>query len=142
ARRLLTDVARLGGAVYAAAGERGDPFGVGPRVSGALVAACSVARDLDRLDHALAQLQAPEPRAAAGEAWLDALARCERMRDASAQRLLDALTVLGLLSAEAATAASLGPLAALTRELEQDAAAQAEARRDIDALLGSPLAPA
>jgi hypothetical protein len=142
ARRLLADVARLGGTVYTAARERGDPFGVGPRVSGALMAACAVALDLDRLDQALAHLQAPEPRAAGGEAWLDALARCERMRDASAQRLLDALTVLGLLSAEAATAASLEPLAALTRELERDAAAQGEARREIDALLGSPRAAA
>jgi hypothetical protein len=105
-----------------------------------MLAACKVARDLERLDATLARLQAPEPRAAAGEGWLDALARCERMRDASAQRLLEALTVLGLLSADAGDGASLEPLGALTRELEQDAAAQAEARRELDALLGSHLA--
>lgn len=140
ARRLLADVARLGGAVYASARERGDPFGIGDKVSGVMMAACGVARDLDRLDDTLARLQAPEPRAAAGEGWLDALARCERMRDASAQRLLEALTVLGLLAAEQADAAAVEPLAALTRELRQDAEAQAEARRDLDALLGSPFA--
>jgi hypothetical protein len=48
--------------------------------------------------------------------------------------------VLGRLSAEATDGGSLEPLAALTRELQQDAAAQAEARRELDALLGSPLA--
>ena len=141
ARRLLADVARLGGAVFAAARERNDPFGIGDRVSRVLLAACGVARDLDRLDATLARLQAPGPRATHDEGWLDALARCERMRDASAQRLLDALTVLGRLSAEATDGGSLEPLAALTRELQQDAAAQAEARRELDALLGSPLAP-
>lgn len=140
ARTLLADVARLGGAVYASARERGDPFGIGNRVSGVMGAACGAARDLDRLDATLARLQEPRPRAAAGEAWLDALARCERMRDAGAQRLLEALTVLGLLAAEQSDTASLEHLSALTRELEGDAAAQAEARRDLDALLGSPLA--
>jgi hypothetical protein len=140
ARRLLADVARLGGSVLAAARERGDPFGITDRVSGALMAACGVARDLDRLDATLALLQGPGPRAAAGEGWLDALAHCERMRDASAQRLLEALTVLGRLATEATDGASLEPLRALTRELEEDAVAQAEARRNLDALLGGPLA--
>jgi len=92
---------------------------------------------MSRADATLALLQSPAPRAAAGEGWLDAVARCERMRDAGAQRLLEALTVLGLLSAEQSEGTSLEPLAALTRELEADAAAQAEARRDLDALLGS-----
>ena len=138
ARRLLADVARLGGVVYAAAHERGDPFGVEGKVAGVMTAACGVARDLDRLDATLARLQAPAPRAAMGERWLDAVARCERMRDAAAQRLLEALTALGLLAAEQTDGASLA-LSALTRELEDDAAAQAQARRELDALLGPAL---
>lgn len=139
ARRLLADVARVATRLHASLPPGVGPTGVRARVAEVLVAASAAALDLDRLDHTLDELQGPLFRPAPGAAWLDAVARCERLRDARAQRLLDALAVLAHLAAESVDGAPppLEALAGLTRELGEDAAAMAEARREVEALLGA-----
>jgi len=70
---------------------------------------------------------------------LDALARCERTRDALVQRLLEAMTaVTRLRTQQAELAGESDPtLGDLTRELQAEADAQAAAAREIEALLAS-----
>ena len=67
------------------------------------------------------------------------LARCERVRDGLAQRLLDASTALGTLRTEAvAQRGAVGTeLSELTRELEAEAAARGAAAKEVAALLAT-----
>jgi hypothetical protein len=105
-----------------------------------LVAACGAAGDLAQLDDNLASLEAQRDRFAAPPAgWLDALARCERVRDGLAQRLLDATTALGTLRTEAvAQRGAVGTdLSELTRELEAEAAARRAAAKEVAELLAA-----
>ena len=140
ARSLLADLVRKGRACHEALSRQGDGRGIGPALEQVLVAACGAASDLAQLDDNLASLEAQRDRFAVPPAgWLDALARCERVRDGLAQRLLDATTALGTLRTEAvAQRGALGTeLSELTRELEAEAAARAAAAKEVAELLAT-----
>jgi protein kinase-like protein len=128
ARRLLLDLVRR----VAARPLESAP--VGPL----LEAACTAARELAVLEQHLDAFDAQSERAAEpSAAWLDALSRCERGRDALGQRLLEAIAALSGVDGERALrAASPGEtLAALTRDLVAEGRLQAEAAREVEALL-------
>ena len=143
ARSLLADLVRKGRACHEALARQGDARrdgGGGLALEQVLVAACGAASDLAQLDDNLASLEAQRDRFAVPPAgWLDALARCERVRDGLAQRLLDATTALGTLRTEAvAQRGALGTeLSELTRELEAEAAARAAAAKEVAELLAT-----
>jgi hypothetical protein len=139
ARSLLADVTRLARPLFARLDRIGTAGGDGPVLHELVTAACLAATDLAMLDDNLARFERERARAASpGAAWLDALARSERARDALVQRLLEAMAVLGRLQSQATSALSAedGPLAEVTRELRADTEAQAAAAREIAQLLG------
>lgn len=128
ARRLLLDLLRRASATPAGSKS------IGPLVG----AACSAARELAALESHLESFDAQTDRwADPPAAWLDALTRCERGRDALVQRLLEAIAALSGASGERALqAASSGEsLASLTRDLDEEGRLQAEAAREVEALL-------
>jgi protein kinase-like protein len=128
ARRLLLDLLRRASANPAGSGS------LGPLVG----AACSAARELAALESHLESFDSQTDRWADPPAiWLDALTRCERGRDALVQRLLEAIAALSGASGERALrAASSGEaLATLTRDLDEEGRLQAEAAREVEALL-------
>ena len=105
-----------------------------------VTAACGAARDLADLDEQLARFERQRERlVAAGPERLDALARCERTRDGLVQRLLEAMTAVARLRTQQAElrGAEEPALADVTRELQQEADAQAAAAREIRELLGA-----
>jgi predicted Ser/Thr protein kinase len=139
ARSLLADVTRLARPLFARLDRIGTAGRDGPVLHELVTAACLAATDLAMLDDNLARFERERARAASpGAAWLDALARSERARDALVQRLLEAMAVLGRLQSQATSALSAedGPLAEVTRELRADTEAQAAAAREIAQLLG------
>lgn len=128
ARRLLIDLLRRASAMPGAADL------VGPLV----IAACAGARELAALEQHLDAFDTERDRLADPPAgWLDALARCERGRDAMVQRLLDATATLSRVSGDSAlrAASSAASLADLTRELEAESRFQAEAASEVTDLL-------
>ncbi|HEY6109186.1 MAG TPA: hypothetical protein VIV56_09835, partial [Gemmatimonadales bacterium] len=128
ARRLLLDLLRRASASPAGSGS------LGPLVG----AACSAARELAALESHLESFDSQTDRWADPPAtWLDAVTRCERGRDALVQRLLEAIAALSSASGERALrAASPGEaLATLTRDLDEEGRLQAEAAREVEALL-------
>jgi hypothetical protein len=129
ARRLLIGLLRRASAMPRAADQ------IGPLV----VAACAAARELAALEQHLAAFDAERERLADPPAgWLDAVARCERGQDAMVQRLLEATATLSRTSGDAALrAASPGAsLADLTRGIDVESRLQADAAREVEALLG------
>ena len=140
ARSLLADVVRTCGALFDTIARDGDPRGLAPSLEELVTAACRAARDLADLDEQLTRFERQRERlAAAGPERLDALARCERTRDALVQRLLEAMTAVSRLRAQQAELSEAGEstLGDVTRELREEADAQAAAAREIAALLGS-----
>lgn len=99
-----------------------------------------LAAELEALDAGLAiiERQAIHHAGAPDEAWLESHARVLRTRDRLVQRLLDALAALARTRAAGSEAAltDVNDLAELAREMERDAELQAEARREVEALLG------
>jgi hypothetical protein len=139
ARSLLADVTRLARPLFARLDRTGDAGRDGPVLDELIASACLAAADLAMLDDNLARFERERGRAVSpGDAWLDALARSERARDALVQRLLEAMAVLGRLQSQttAALSAEDGPLAEVARHLRADAEAQAAAAREIAQLLG------
>ncbi|MGH7613144.1 MAG: hypothetical protein ACREMW_03740, partial [Gemmatimonadales bacterium] len=129
ARRLLLDLLRRASAMPGATDL------IGPLV----MAASAAARELAALEQHLDAFDAERERLADPPAgWLDALARCERGRDAMVQRLLDATATLSRVSGDFAlrAASSTASLADLTRELDAESRLQAGAAREVEALLG------
>jgi hypothetical protein len=127
ARGLLTDLVRRASAAPAGAGS------VGPLVR----AACAAARELAALERHLEAFEAQSDRLTATPHGLDALARCEQGRDVLVQRLLEASATLSRLSGDAALRSG-GPesaLAAAARDLETEGRVQADAAREVEALL-------
>ena len=137
ARALLADVVRRGGAVQRALGLRRDPSGIGPLVEQLVIAACESARDLAAIDESLAAFDRERGRDDADTRWVDAYAECEHTRDATVQRLLDAVTVLGQLDAQSMRESDdLGTrLAELVAEIAGEVDARAAAREEIKTLL-------
>jgi len=128
ARRLLLDLVRR------AAASPLESAPIGPL----LAAACGAARELAVLEQHLDAFDAQADRLAdPPAAWLDALSRCERGRDALGQRLLEAVAALsGTFGERALQAASPGEsLATLTRDLDEEGRLQAEAAREVESLL-------
>ena len=138
ARRLLADVVRTGSALFASLERTGDDRQIIPALIELLQAACAAAVDLADLDENLGRFERQRDRLAGSSAgWLDALARCERTRDALVQRLLEAMTVVGRLQSQRVELASeTDPsLADLTRELVSESKAQSAAAEEIERLL-------
>jgi predicted Ser/Thr protein kinase len=134
ARSLLGDAVRLGQGVFAGRERAGDSPGIAASVGHLLEAACDAAERLSALDHDLALLEARGDRL--GEGAREAWARCERARDALAQRLLDAVALLTRLQAlEAERAATgAGELRQIVVELEEEAKIEAQAAKEVAAL--------
>jgi hypothetical protein len=140
ARSLLADVVRTSAALFATLARAGDERGIGPSLAELVTAACRAALDLADLDENLARFERQRERlAAAAPERLDALARSERTRDALVQRLLEAMTAVARLRTQQAELAqeSDQTLDEITGELRREAAAQAAAARELEALLGS-----
>jgi septal ring factor EnvC (AmiA/AmiB activator) len=102
-----------------------------------LVASASAASDLALLDANLGRFERQRERLAARPSGsMDALARCERARDALVQRLLEAMTVLGQLQGQTADlGAEESELASSIAELRAEAGARAAAAEEIAQLL-------
>jgi len=137
ARSLLADVVRRGQSVQRALALRQDSSGIGVTVDDLLALACASARDLASLDESLAQFDRERSRDDGNAAWNDSLAECERARDVSVQRLLDAVTVLGQLDAQSIRGfedvnARLGELVA---EIASEVRARSATREEMEALL-------
>jgi ABC-type transporter Mla subunit MlaD len=140
ARSLLADVVRTSGALFDTIAREGDPRGLAPALEELVTAACRAARDLADLDEQLTRFERQRERlAVAGSERLDALARCERTRDALVQRLLEAMTAVSRLRTSQAELSDAGEstLGDVTRELQAEADAQAAAAKEIAQLLGT-----
>jgi predicted Ser/Thr protein kinase len=138
ARGLLADLVRAARALFARLERTGDDRGLAPALTELITSACSAASDLAQLDENLSRFERQRERfALLPPGWLDSLARCERIRDALVQRLLEAMTVLGKLQSQSAELADASDptLSDLTRELQDDAGAQSEAAEEVEALL-------
>jgi len=136
ARALLGDAVRLGQGIFAARERAGDASGMAVSVGRLLEAACDAAERLGSLDQDLALLEARGERL--GEGAREASARCERARDALAQRLLDAVAMLARLQGLEAERAAAGAaeLGDIVRELEGEAEIEAQAAKEVAALIG------
>jgi len=140
ARSLLADVVRASGALFASVARTGDSRELATPLGELVTAACRAALDLADLDENLTRFERQRERfAGASTERLDALARCERTRDALVQRLLEGMTaVTRLRTQQAELAGDRDPtLGELTRELQAEADAQGAAAREIEALLAS-----
>jgi predicted Ser/Thr protein kinase len=137
ARDLLADLTRLGRSVAAALRRAGGVEQETAALGELLLASAGAASDLALLDEGLGRFERQRERLALRpDGWADALARCERARDALVQRLLEAMTVLGRLQGQAA---ELGgkeiELQDAVATLRAEAEAQQAAAREIAALL-------
>jgi predicted Ser/Thr protein kinase len=123
ARALLVDLLRRASATPAAA-ERAGPL---------IIAACDAVQDLAGLEQQLAAFDAQRDRLLdPPSGWLDALGRCERGRDLLTQRLLEASAALSTWQASESRGDELAELA---RDLSEEGQRQADAAREVAALL-------
>jgi hypothetical protein len=137
ARSLLADVARRAQAVQRGLVLRKDASGLNIMVDELAVAACASARDLAALDASLSQYDREGVRDGGDVRWRDSLAECERTRDATVQRLLDAVTMLGQLDVQTirGTDDAGVRLGELVAEISSEVQARAAAREELDSLL-------
>lgn len=138
ARDLLADITRMGQALHSRLRREDGRDGAATVLGDLLQAAAVAAADLAQLDDSLARFEQQRAhRAARPAGWMDALARCERARDALVQRLLEAMTVLGQLQGQAADLeAARSGLSDSIAELRTEADARSAAAEEIAALLG------
>jgi hypothetical protein len=137
ARSLLADVTRTSQTLFGQLRRSGDSRGAGAVLEDLLSACCSAAEDLAELDASLARFEQQRDRLATQPAsWMDALARCERTRDALVQRLLEAMTVLGNLQGQTAAldAETMG-LTEAVADLRAEAEARSMAAAELEILL-------
>ncbi len=137
ARDLLADLTRMGHGLYAGLRRSGDSRNSGAVLGELLVASASAASDLALLDANLGPFERQRERLAARPSGsIDALARCERARDALVQRLLEAMTVLGQLQGLTADlGAEESELASSIAELRAESQARAAAAEEMAQLL-------
>jgi predicted Ser/Thr protein kinase len=137
ARDLLADLTRMGNGLYPRLVRSGDSRNSATVLGELLVASGSAASDLALLDANLGRFERQRDRLAARPSGsLDALARCERARDALVQRLLEAMTVLGQLQGQTADlGAEESELAGSIAELRAEAKVRAEAAEEMAQLL-------
>lgn len=138
ARSLLADFVRLA-RLLPVDGE--EPGNVDPGVVDVLLASAEqLAMDLESLDAGLAvmQRQATFTSGEVDTGWIETHDRVSRTRDRLVQRMLDALAALARARAAGSEAglSEAADLSELARELARDAELQAEARRDVETLLG------
>jgi hypothetical protein len=137
ARDLLADLTRMGHGLYGGLRRSGDSRDFGAVLGELLVASASAAADLALLDANLGRFERQRERLAARPSGsMDALARCERARDALVQRLLEAMTVLGQLQGQTADlGAEESELAGSIAELRAESEARAAAAEEMAQLL-------
>jgi hypothetical protein len=137
ARDLLADLTRMGNTLYGRLMRSGDSRNSAGVLGELLTASCSAATDLALLDANLGRFERQRERLAARPADLmDALARCERARDALVQRLLEAMTVLGQLQSQTADlAAAESGLTDSIAELRSESEVRAAAAEEMTKLL-------
>ena len=137
ARSLLADVARRAQGVQRGLALRQDVTGVNVMVDELVVAACVSARDLAALDQSLAHFERERARDVTDARWRDSLSDCERTRDATVQRLLDAVTMLGQLDVQTirGTDDASARLAELVAEISSEVEARTAAREELGAIL-------
>jgi len=115
--------------------------GVDPKEMDVLLSSAEqLAKDLESLDAGLAVMER-QAMFVSGEIdarWIETHDRVSRTRDRLVQRILDALAALARAHAAGSEAKLSGAadLTELARELERDAKLQAEARREVEVLLG------
>jgi hypothetical protein len=137
ARSLLADIGRMGHALHARLRHSGELEGHEEVLADLLGASCVAAADVALLDDSLGRFAQQRARLAAHpRGWMDALARCERSRDALVQRLLEAMTVLGRLQGQVVDlGAARSELSDSIAQLEREAAARSAATAEMAALL-------
>ncbi len=137
ARRLLQDVVRMAAGVHAQGAAPGGPDVEEP-LAGLLRVSCDVVIDLGHLDESLMILEGQKAQPEGErDGWLESQTRARRARDGLTQKLLEAMAVLGRTRiAIASGEAAADRLTAFAAELEGDATAHAEARREVEALAG------
>jgi serine/threonine-protein kinase len=137
ARDLLADLTRMGDTLYTRLQRSGDSRNSAAVLGELLVASCSAASDLAQLDANLGRFERQRERLAGQPSGsMDALARCERARDALVQRLLEAMTVLGQLQGQTADlGAEESELASSISELRAESEARAAAAEEMAQLL-------
>jgi hypothetical protein len=131
-RLLLADLVRLGRGLFAAR----SPSAVPAREL--LAGACRVARELGQIEGALSRLAEQRPALArVPESWVANVSRLEAMRDALLQHMLDAVSALGSAITEAVRpdADVAEALSVTSREIEDELALQAQARKEVEELL-------
>jgi hypothetical protein len=135
ARILLADVVRLGRALCV----RDDlSLSWADEVCALVRSACRAAGELGRVEEALAHLSAQRPRLSrVPESWALESGRLEAARDTFLQHLLDAISTLGVATAQAAQpdADAAAALARASHEIQDELRLRAEARAELDALL-------
>jgi hypothetical protein len=116
---------------------RRDPSELAPMVEQLVIAACESARDLAAIDESLAAFDRERARDDADTRWVDSYADCEQTRDATVQRLLDAVTVLGQLDVQSMRESDEfgSRLGELVTEIAGEVDARAAAREEISSLL-------
>lgn len=139
ARRLLADFVRMARAVRADGGATDQGAASDDELDRLVRTAARLARDIEGLDASLAvvERQGGLGPAAGSDQWMETHASVSQTRDRLVQRLLDALAALARARA-AGLEAGLGErtdLAELARNLEREAALQADARREVAELL-------
>lgn len=133
ARRLLGDFVRMTRELYGS----GVAAGLEVPLTELLNGAGRLASDLAGIDHSLEILESQAQARLVSSDWSDTETRIRQVRDRLENRLLDALTAL----ARARSAGSEGRadedkrLAEIAQEIARDAELQAEAHRDLEALL-------
>jgi predicted Ser/Thr protein kinase len=137
ARDLLADLTRMGDGLYARLQRSGDSRNSGAVLGELLVASASAASDLALLDANLGRFERQRERLAVRPSGsMDALARCERVRDALVQRLLEAMTVLGQLQGQTADlGAEESDMANSIAELRAESQARAAAAEEMAQLM-------
>jgi serine/threonine-protein kinase len=140
ARGLLADLVRMGSGLSGHFQRLGDRQAAS-ELATVLEHSCDAALDLADLDDNLGRFENQrESFSTLPPGWLDALAQCERTRDALVQRLLDVMTVLGQARSVGALAPA-GPgarLAEIKEELSRDVRAHELAAREVEAILTRP----
>lgn len=131
ARRLLHDVARLAAAL--GDGAEDAPRGVAALVPELLGLSSRAALDLHQLEECLSVLETDPPAGVDEEAARDAIRRARMARDSLVARLGE--TVAGLGRARAAAVEPPDELHGLLARLEEEVAARAVARHEVEALL-------
>ena len=138
ARSLLADLTRMGQVAWSALNSGPDQHEVAHPLGDLLDRACELAAELGALEENLVRLERQRERfAVLPSGWMDGVTRCERQRDRLAQRLLDALTLVGRIRTN--TAAETDAAGAQIHELAAEFAARVESRAEalaeVEALL-------